>query len=124
MKLQIKEKNWNCILENFYVKFSRKNFNWITGGLFVDKGSGSGWPKKTVSDRIRNNDTNSQGQIEYRSRIENWRILWVTSPGDSTALSQGSYIWPAELRNLHSQTFILEMLQTPSIMNQIHLKKR
>ena len=51
-----------------------------------------------------------QGQIEYRSRIENWRILWVTSPGDSTALSQCSYIWPAELRNLHSQTFILEML--------------
>ena len=51
-----------------------------------------------------------QGQIEYRSRIENWRILWVTSPGDSTAHSQCSYIWPAELRNLHSQTFILEML--------------
>ena len=51
-----------------------------------------------------------QGQIEYRSRIENWRILWVTSPGDSCALSQFSYIWPAELRNLHSQTFILEML--------------
>ena len=57
--------------------------------------------------------TINQGQIEYRSRIENWRILWVTSPGDSTALSQFSYIWPAELRNLHSQTFILEML--PSI---------
>ena len=51
-----------------------------------------------------------QGQIEYRSRIENWRILWVTSPGDSTALSQYSYIRPAELRNLHSQTLILEML--------------
>ena len=51
-----------------------------------------------------------QGQIEYRSRIENWRILWVTSPDDSTALSQCSYIWPAELRNLHSQTCILEML--------------
>ena len=46
----------------------------------------------------------------YRSGIENWRILWVTSPGDSTALSQCSYIWPAKLRNLHSQTFILEML--------------
>ena len=51
-----------------------------------------------------------QGQIKYRSRIENWHILWVTSPGDSTALSQCSYVWPAELRNLHSQTFILEML--------------
>ena len=36
-------------------------------------------------------------------------FLWVTSPGDSTALSQGSYIWPAKLRNLHSQTLILEM---------------
>ena len=33
-----------------------------------------------------------QGQIEYRSKIKNWRILWVTSPGDSTALSQCSYI--------------------------------
>ena len=54
--------------------------------------------------------TQRQGQIEYRSRIENWRILQVTSPGDSTALSQCSYIWPTELRNLHSQTFILEML--------------
>ena len=51
-----------------------------------------------------------KGQIEYRSRTENWRILWVTSPGDSTALSQCSYIWPAELRHFHSQTFILEML--------------
>ena len=51
-----------------------------------------------------------QGQIEYRSRIENWRILRVTSPGDSGALSQYSYIWPAELRNLHFQTCILEML--------------
>ena len=28
----------------------------------------------------------------YRSGIDNCRILWVTSPGDSTALSQGSYI--------------------------------
>ena len=54
----------------------------------------------------------SHGQIQYRSRIENWRILWVTSPGDSTALSQCSYIWPAELRNHHSQTCILEMLHT------------
>ena len=55
---------------------------------------------------------NSHGQIEYRSRIENWRILLVTSPGDSGALSQCSYIWPAELRNHHSQTCILEMLHT------------
>ena len=51
-----------------------------------------------------------QDQIEYRCRIENWRILWVTSPGESSVLSQYSYIWPAELRNLHSQTCILEML--------------
>ena len=54
--------------------------------------------------------TKDQGQIEYRSRIKNWRILWVTSPGDSGALSQYSYIGPAELRKLHSQTCILEML--------------
>ena len=64
----------------------------------------------------------TQGQIEYRSRIENWRILWVTSTGDSTALSQCSYIWPAELRNLHSQTFILEMLPGP-VFNHLALCK-
>ena len=52
----------------------------------------------------------SQGQIEYRSRNENWRILWVTSFGESSALSQYTYIWPAKLRNLHSRTCILEML--------------
>ena len=34
----------------------------------------------------------------------------MTSPGDSSTLSQCSYIWPAGLRNLYSQTFILEML--------------
>ena len=34
----------------------------------------------------------------------------MTSPGDSGALLQYGYIWPAESRNLHSQTWILEML--------------
>ena len=67
-----------------------------------------------------------QGQIEYRSRIENWRISWVTSPGDSSPLLQGSYIWPAELRKLHSQTCILEMLIMTSspctrILTRIHV---
>ena len=61
-------------------------------------------------------DTEYQGQIEYRSGIENWRILWVTSPGDSTALSQCSYIWPAEIRNLHSQTFILEIMPSMRVL--------
>ena len=60
-----------------------------------------------------------QGQIEYRPRIENWRILLVTSPGDSTALSQCSYIWPAELRNLYSQTFILEMLTVIRYLSRV-----
>ena len=38
----------NCILDNF---IQRENLNYR--GLFVEKGSESGWPKKTGSDRIR-----------------------------------------------------------------------
>ena len=39
----------------------------------------------------------AQGQIEYRSGIENWHNLWVTSPGESSVLSQCNYIWELDV---------------------------
>ena len=64
------------------------------------------------------------GQIEYRSRIENWRILWVTSPGDSTApitvqLYLTRRVTQSSFPDLYSRDVDLTLLCKP--VNQITL---